>query len=79
MSFMSMSFMSIAKLLDYADFADSGSPFDGWISFGSARKAAFGPARRSTAGFRWLGGCTEVHQKRRKDAMDPHQRQASGS
>jgi len=72
-----MSFMSIAKPLAYAHFADSGSPFDGWISFGSPREAAFRPSGRSTAGFRRLGGRAEVRQKRRNHPVDPDRRQAS--
>ena len=38
----------IAKPLAFALFTHSGSRFDRRVAFGSAREAAFGPARRPT-------------------------------
>src|SRR5215211_3613623 len=43
-----------------------------------ARETAFGPAGRSAAGFRRLGGRAQVRQKRRNGAVDPYRRQAAG-
>ena len=70
-----MSFMSIAKPLAFALFADSGSLFDRRVAFRSAREAAFGPPGRPTTGFRCLGGRAQVRQKRRNYPVDPHRRQ----
>ena len=70
-----MSFMSIAKLLAFALFMDSGSRFDRRVAFRSAREAAFGPSRRPTTGFRRFRWRTQLHQKRRNYPMDPYRRQ----
>jgi len=73
-----MSFKSIAKPLAFALFADSGSPFDRRVSFGSPREATFWPAGRSAAGFRRLGRRADVRQKRRNYAVDSNRCQAAG-
>jgi hypothetical protein len=73
-----MRFMSIAKPLTFVLFADSSSPFDRRIAFGSARETPFWPAGRSTTGFRRLGQRADVRQKRRNYAVDPYWCQAAG-
>ena len=70
-----MSFMSIAKPLAFTLFTDSGSRFDRRVAFRSAREAAFGPPRRSTAGFRRLRWRAQLHQERRNYPVDPYRRQ----
>ncbi len=68
----------IAKPLAFVLFADSGCLFDRRVAFRSAREAPFGPPGRAPAGFRWLRGRAELHQKRRNDAVDPDRCQAAG-
>src|SRR5215211_147910 len=65
------------KTLAIAVFISSGAPLEGRVALGSAGKPAFGPPRRSPAGFRRLGGRADLHQKRRNDAMDPNRCQPS--
>jgi hypothetical protein len=50
-------FMPIAKPLAFTLFPVSGSRFDGWVAFRSARESAFGSPGRPTAGFRRLRWC----------------------
>src|ERR687898_2058958 len=73
-----MSFMFIAYPLALALFTASGSRFDRRVAFRSPREAAFGPSRRSTAGFRRLRWRAHIHQKRRNYPMDPHRCQSTG-
>jgi len=56
----------------------SGALFEGRVASGSAGEPAFGSSGRSSAGFRWLGGRAQMHQKRRNGAVDPDRRQATG-
>jgi hypothetical protein len=72
-----MDIKRIAKPLTFVLFADSSSPFDRRIAFGSARETPFWPAGRSTAGFRRLGQRADVRQKRRNYAVDPDRCKAS--
>ena len=58
-----------------AVFTDSSSRFDRRVAFGSAREAAFRPARRPTAGFRRFGGRSQYLQKCQNSAVDPYRRQ----
>jgi hypothetical protein len=60
------------KTLSVPVFADSSGLLEGRVAFGSPREPAFRPSGRSTAGFRRLRRRTEVRQKRRNDAVDPH-------
>jgi len=73
-----MEIKPIAKPLAFALFADSGSLFERRVALGPAREPAFGPPRGPAAGFRRLGGCAEVRQKRRNYAVNPDRRQAAG-
>jgi hypothetical protein len=56
---------------------DSGGLLDGWVALRPARSPSFGPSRRASTGFRWLGGRPKIRQKRQNDAMDPYRCQVS--
>jgi hypothetical protein len=73
-----MSFMSIAKPLVVALFADSGALFKGRVAFRPTREASFGPPRRPPAGFRWLRGRPHLHQNSQNPSPHPRRRQSEG-
>ena len=56
---------------------DLGRSLESRIALRWSREAPFGPSRRASTGFRRLGRCAELGQKRRNYAMDPRRCQAS--